>query len=93
MALFYAESAQHRDLACYGELRRFSLLSTWANNRTRKGRDALSSPGPPPVRLAASLPCYWTVNFQLLLWLPVMFGFWSSALPAKSFAPVVTVAL
>jgi hypothetical protein len=48
----------------------------------------------PPVRLTSGLPCYYlTVNFQLLGWLPAMLGFWSSGLPAESFAPVITVAL
>src|SRR5215207_10816818 len=51
------------------------------------------SPGPPPARLTASLPSYWTLNVQLLGWLFARFGFWSSALPAKSCAPLVTVAL
>jgi hypothetical protein len=36
---------------------------------------------------------YWTLNFQLLGWLFAMLGFWSSGLPTKSCAPVVTVAL
>jgi hypothetical protein len=77
----------------YG-LRRILFLRGWVNKgQKRKGRGALSSPGPPPVRLTASLPSYWTVNFQVLDWLPSMFGFWSSALPVKSCAPVVTVAL
>jgi hypothetical protein len=71
------------------ELRIIPLPRTWVNKGKEKGR----SPGPPPVRLMASLPSYWTVNFQLLLWLPTTFGFWSSALPAKSCAPLVTVAL
>ena len=33
-----------------------------------------------------------TLNCQLLDWLPAVFGFWSSWLPARSLAPVVTVA-
>jgi hypothetical protein len=71
------------------ELQRIPLPRTPVNRGKSKGR----SPGPPPVRLTSSLPCYWTMNFQLLDWLPAIFGFWSSALPAKSCAPVVTVAL
>jgi hypothetical protein len=76
------------------QLLRILLLRGWVNKGQKgKGRGALSSPDPPPVRLTASLPSYWTLNFQLLDWLPAMFGFWSSALPVKSCAPVVTVAL
>jgi hypothetical protein len=33
-----------------------------------------------------------TLNCQLLAWLPEVFGFWSSWLPARAMAPVVTVA-
>ena len=42
----------------------------------------------------ADLPlcCYLTLNFQVLFWLPAVLEFWSSELPAKSFALLVTVA-
>jgi hypothetical protein len=33
-----------------------------------------------------------TLNCQLLAWLPAVLGFWSSWVPARSLAPVVTVA-
>jgi hypothetical protein len=75
------------------ELRRIHLLGTSVNKGKKKSRSPDMEPRPSAVRLTSSLPCYWTVNFQLLDWLPAMVGFWSSALPAKSCAPVVTVAL
>ena len=62
--------------------------------RVRRGRfGAAKSPDPPSVRLAASLPSYCTVNFQLLFWLPSVAGIWSRNLPARSCAPLVTTAL
>ena len=57
-----------------------------------KRAGAPKSPGPLPARLTGNR-CYWTVNFQDLGWLPAVVEFWSSALSAGSFAPVVTVAL
>ena len=56
-----------------------------------------------PVRVMAALyakapnnpgpfGCYLTLNFQVLFWLPAVLEFWSSELPAKSFALLVTVA-
>jgi hypothetical protein len=74
-------------------LRRINLPRTPVNKCKRRAGAPIWSPDPPPVRLTASLPSYWTVNFQLLDWLFAMSGFWSNALPAKSCAPVVTVAL
>ena len=48
----------------------------------------------PYVRAPYGKPYLRTVNFQLLGWLPLLeFWSWSSRLPAKSCAPVVTVAL
>jgi hypothetical protein len=75
-------------------LGRIHLLRTRVNKGKEKGPD-------PDIELrlsvraayAESLPSYWTLNFQLLGWLPAVFRFWSRALPAKSCAPVVTVAL
>ena len=74
------------------QLRRIPLPRTPMNKGVRKGRSPEMEPRP-SARAAYSKPYPRTVNFQFLLWLPAIFGFWSRALPAKSCAPVVTVAL
>ena len=66
--------------------------STRVNKGERKGRSPDMKPRP-SARAAYGEPYLRTVNLQFLGWLPAWVEFWSSALPARSCAPVVTVAL
>ena len=67
--------------------------------RPRGGERRPKGPGmasPTPVEIGCSylyrIAYRFTVNFQLLDWLPAVLGSWSSLLPARSVAPVVIVA-
>jgi hypothetical protein len=69
------------------------LLRTRVNKGKQKGRGSISGLRPSARAAYGESLSYRTLNVQFLGWLPAMFGFWSSALPAKSCAPLVTVAL
>jgi hypothetical protein len=75
------------------ELLRIPILGTSVNKGEEKGRSPDMEPRPSARAAYGESLRYRTVNFQFLLWLPAMFGFWSSALPHTSCAPLVTVAL
>jgi hypothetical protein len=79
------------DTVC--RLPRMPLPGTSVNKGMKKGRSPDMEP-PPFARTAHGEPYLRTVNFQFLGWLSLLGVWsWSSRLPAKSCASVVTVAL